>query len=122
MSKLSNWISSVQHHIFFGIKDECNVETIDDFVDGDARYIIHQEVDEAITYEYLSDVEDLVHEYGIDKALCLYINTYGAASMENIQQEKGKLSRMLLYAITDFIISNSYEEYKKLYINQSQQE
>jgi hypothetical protein len=118
MSKLSNWISSVQHHIFFRIKDECNVETIDDFLNGDVRDIIHQEVDMAITCEHLSHVEDVVHEYGIHKALCLYINTYGAPSMENIQQENGELGRMLLYAITDFIIGNSYEAYKELYINQ----
>jgi hypothetical protein len=108
---LYNFVSAVKEEIFSRIQSEQEGEMDIDIYTEKMIDVLHEEIDYAVMNEYLGDVEDLVREYGIHKALCLIKNRHGSI-MEGVTQENGQYSRCLLYYIVNERLTYSYEEYK----------
>jgi hypothetical protein len=110
---LNEFVSAVKEEIFSRILSEQEGEMDIDVYTEKMYDVLYEEIDKAITNEYLGDVEKLVCEYGIHKALCLIKNRHGSISIiENVIQEEGQYSRCMLYHIVFEQITYSYEEYK----------
>jgi len=112
-SSLYKFVSNIKEELFSRIQSEQDGEmTLEEYTEK-VIDVLHEEIDYAVTTEYLGDVEKLVYEYGIHKALCLYINenAFGAEALGNITQENGQYSRCLLYMIVKEKLTYSYDEY-----------
>jgi hypothetical protein len=112
MSRIAHFVKNVQGELFNRIQHEQEGEMDLDAYTEKMCDIIHEEIDEAVQTEYLGDVEDVLRDYGFHKALCLYINEFGASALEHISQENGHYSRCLLYMVTKDLLTYSFKEYQ----------
>lgn len=79
-----NFVKAVQEEIFKRIQEDTprSEEQYDDIdIDG----IIHEEIDYSLTHEYDGDIEECIVNYGIQKALDLYIDSFGAIEKASIR-------------------------------------
>ena len=109
---VADWISNIREEVFPRIKEERDAHTLGDFLN--TQEIIKEVINEMLDCYGRDEVEDIIREYGIHSSLCIYINRFGAESMEHISQDGDRyaLSSGLLCAVTLFIMEDSYEEYK----------
>jgi len=109
---LYDFVSCIKEEIYSDIREEQEGElSLDEYTEN-AEIFLHTRIDHAVTNEYLGDIEELVAEYGIHKALCLYINEIGARALESISHEHGRISRCLLFQIVKEKLTLSFDDYK----------
>jgi hypothetical protein len=115
MTMLLNFIANIQDHIFTDINTyEDNEGEMDaDTYNEKLETILHEEIDYWVANEYLGEVEQLVCQYGIHKAIRLHIDNFGVEAFDIISENGGTYSRMLLHTIVEDKLDHSYEEYKK---------
>jgi len=90
-----------------------NVETEEDFDSMENIDFKHEVIDSAISLEYMGDIEELINEFGIGKAILFSLH----AGMEFQDMNPRGISSTLLYQIVmekldDFLIYEDYLVYK----------
>ena len=109
---VADYITFIREAVFPRIRDELHAQTSSDYLKSQS--IIQEEINNSFDCHDQQEIEDIIREYGINYSLSVYINRFGAESMEHISQdgELFALSKGLICAIASFIMENSYKEYK----------
>lgn len=113
MTMLFNFVENVQDHIFTTIHETHEGEMDANTYNNEIDDYVHNGIDCDVVNEYLGEVEKLVCEYGIHKAMDLYVDTYGEEALGVNTHIYGSYSRRLLYGIVKDKLDHSYEAYKK---------
>lgn len=98
---LNCFFKKCEDSIFYQIQNYASEMTEEDF-DDLVHDIEHSEVDEAVTYAFHWDVQTMVEQYGLLRALQMYEDEMGGSSNLIMSARDGKedvLYRTLLYWI-----------------------
>ena len=79
-----NFVKNVQDSIFQRIQED-TPRSEEQYDAIDINDIIHEEIDYALTHEYNGDIEEIIKDYGIEKAIKLYIVVYCAIESSDIR-------------------------------------
>jgi hypothetical protein len=108
---LNEFVNNVVENIYKRVKEEqdgeMDAEQFQDAVDE----ILFEEIETAISHIFLNKIEKIIYEYGIDKAIRLYVIEFGSEQFDRFIQDGGRCSGALLFQIVRDEISLDYEEY-----------
>lgn len=112
MTKFTNFMKAIADDMYERYHSE-NVETEEDFDSMENIDFKHEVIDSAISSEYTGDVEEVISEFGIGKAIVITLG----AGIEFEGMNPRQISATLLYQIVmekldEFFIYEDYLVYK----------
>lgn len=108
MTKLTKFMNTVANDMYTRFNHE-NIETEEDFDSAEHMDIKHEIIDGAITSTFIMDMEDLINEFGIGKAIFI---TLGAGidfeGMDFYQISSALLYQIVLEKLDDYFTYQGY--------------
>ena len=98
-------VKEVTHRIYSNIKDYEEGEVTDEWVEENFDKFKHERIDSFVCELKQDPCERILYNYGIDKAIRDYDDTYGEIHIENF-------SRKIVYNLIDINLELSVENYK----------
>ena len=110
LNKVNTFADEVKNMIYRLIQEEMTVDEFDEMTDNEfektVQWLKHEVLDDEINIMYIGILDELLCEYGVQKAYKSYMDEYG------IDCEM-PTSRCVLYHIINDMINLSFGDYKK---------